>query len=82
MEVRSGDVVINQRSDIFVDVDKLPFPSYSKLPMQKYRSALGAARRSPSIGMITSRGCPGQCTFCFFRDVRFKNQVHVARESS
>lgn len=61
----SGDVVINQRSDRFVDLDKLPFPSYSKLPMQKYRSALGAARRSPSIGMITSRGCPGQCTFCF-----------------
>lgn len=48
-----------------MDLDKLPFPSYSKLPMQKYRSALGAARRSPSIGMITSRGCPGQCTFCF-----------------
>jgi radical SAM superfamily enzyme YgiQ (UPF0313 family) len=33
--------------------------------MSLYHSALGAARKKPSIGMITSRGCPGKCHFCF-----------------
>lgn len=61
----SGAVVVNPAATTFVDLDELPFPSYHKLPMSRYRSALGAARRFPSIGMITSRGCPGSCTFCF-----------------
>jgi len=46
-------------------LNNLPFPAYDKLPMHLYHSALGAARQNPSIGMVTSRGCPGHCTFCF-----------------
>jgi radical SAM superfamily enzyme YgiQ (UPF0313 family) len=60
-----GEVKINPQSDQYVDLDGLPLPAYHKLSMEKYHSALGAAIRSPSLGMITSRGCPGACTFCF-----------------
>jgi radical SAM superfamily enzyme YgiQ (UPF0313 family) len=60
-----GTVVVNPDEEGFVDLESLPFPAYHKLPMDRYHSALGAARRFPSIGMITSRGCPGSCTFCF-----------------
>jgi radical SAM superfamily enzyme YgiQ (UPF0313 family) len=60
-----GDVVVNPQSNEYVDLDSLPFPSYHKIPMDRYRSALGAAKRHPSIGIITSRGCPGKCTFCY-----------------
>ena len=63
--VRDGNVVVNPQSEEYVDLDSLPFPAYHKLPMHKYRSALGAARRQPSISVITSRGCPGTCTFCY-----------------
>ena len=58
-------VVVNPDCKIYVDLNELPFPAYDKLPIHLYHSALGAARQQPSIGMITSRGCPGRCKFCF-----------------
>lgn len=59
------DIIVNDKADGFTDLNELPYPAYNKLPMHRYRPALGAARHIPSIGMITSRGCPGICTFCF-----------------
>ena len=60
-----GKVIVNPQKEEYVHLDDLPMPSYNKLPMRRYRSAIGAAMRSPSVGMITSRGCPGKCTFCY-----------------
>ena len=62
---QQGEIIINPDAFEYVDLDSLPFPAYDKLPMHLYHSALGAAKREPSIGMVTSRGCPGHCTFCF-----------------
>ncbi|MCX5840516.1 MAG: radical SAM protein [Deltaproteobacteria bacterium] len=79
-----GEVVVNPEADEFVQLDDLPMPAYHKLPMGKYRSAIGAAIRHPSIGMITSRGCPGKCTFCysgmFGRKTRFLSADDVYQQ--
>jgi len=60
-----NEIIVNSGCIKYADLNNLPFPAYDKLPMHLYHSALGAAKQSPSIGMVTSRGCPGKCTFCF-----------------
>ncbi len=83
-KAEDGKVVVNPEADEFVQLDDLPMPAYHKLPMGKYRSAIGAAIRHPSIGMITSRGCPGKCTFCysgmFGRKTRFLSADNVYQQ--
>ena len=83
-KAEDGEVVVNPEADEFVQLDDLPMPAYHKLPMGKYRSAIGAAIRHPSVGMITSRGCPGKCTFCysgmFGRKTRFLSAFNVYQQ--
>ncbi|MFC1735930.1 B12-binding domain-containing radical SAM protein [Candidatus Hydrogenedentota bacterium] len=63
--VKNGRIVHNKPRPFIKDLDELPLPAYHMLPMQAYRPALGAFKQLPGIGIITSRGCPGRCTFCY-----------------
>ena len=45
-------------------LDRIPLPARDLLPMHMYRSSIARSTRQPSHSMLTSRGCPGVCTFC------------------
>jgi len=63
---RSGDEIIhNEAQDIVMDLDSLPMAGYHLLPMDKYFPAVGSYKRLPAVSLLGTRGCPGQCTFCF-----------------
>ncbi len=56
---KNGKIVQTPNRPFIQNLDELPFPAYNYLPLSKYR-LLGKAY----IPIITSRGCPSQCTFC------------------
>lgn len=52
--------------DFIKDLDTLPMPAYDLLPdiTKYYMPPANSLYRLPSASIITSRGCPMQCTFC------------------
>lgn len=55
-------IVLGPRRPLMVDLDKLPIPAYDLFPMDKY---VGHTHWKPFVEMVTSRGCPSACTFCY-----------------
>jgi magnesium-protoporphyrin IX monomethyl ester (oxidative) cyclase len=67
-----GKIVITNPRPFIEDLDSIPFPARHLLPMDIYFEAAkrglvahtSGRRKEPWASMITSRGCPYQCTFC------------------
>ena len=66
------------------DLDLLPLPARHLLPMKRYRPTAANHRRLPCHTMITSRGCPFNCTYCsnsiFGRKYRASSPQNVVKE--
>ncbi|MDP8290370.1 MAG: radical SAM protein [Candidatus Susulua stagnicola] len=57
-----GKAVMGPHRALNTDLDKLPLPAYDLFPMDKY---VGHTHWKPFVEMVTSRGCPSACTFCY-----------------
>jgi len=65
------------------DLDTLPFPAYHRLPgfPQRYNLPLFSYPHTPNTSIISSRGCPYQCSYCdrsvFSRGFRFNSPEYI-----
>lgn len=59
---KKGSKIFVNEPAIFKNLDELPMPAWHLLPMRNYHCVIS---ESPFITIMTSRGCPFQCGFCF-----------------
>ena len=57
-----GTIVVGPHRDLIPDLNVLPMPAYDLFPMDKY---VGHTYWKPFAELMTSRGCPGKCHFCY-----------------
>jgi anaerobic magnesium-protoporphyrin IX monomethyl ester cyclase len=77
----NGSIQRNPDRPFVQDLDSLGFAAYHLLPMEAYRMGKGR----PFACMVTSRGCPFQCSFCsssnlFGKKWRYRSPEHVVAE--
>ncbi len=56
-KTKEGDIVINQSRQVIKNLDELPFPAWDLIDVDAYVQY--------EIPLVTSRGCPWRCAFCY-----------------
>lgn len=76
-----------RKREFLEDLNQLPFPDWSEINPQIYKKAPhgGLVRFFPVAPIITTRGCPYECTFCaspklWDRNIRYRNPENVVEE--
>lgn len=84
--LKDGKLAVTPRRPLIKNLDTLPMPARHLLPMDKYKTSEGRTYRNPSHSMVVSRGCPGNCSFCykgiFGTDFRCNSPERIFREMS
>ena len=82
---KNKKLVVTSTREYIKDLDMLPFPAFDLLhDLDLYKPQPSNYKTLPVINMITSRGCPGLCTFCdnniFGRNYRKRSAENIAEE--
>ncbi len=79
----NGSGVTNPAREHIPNLDSLPFPAYEKLAgfPNSYHLPLFSYIQAPGATMVTSRGCPYQCSYCdrsvFKRGFRYNSPEYI-----
>ena len=79
------EIIQTPRRPLIEDLDTLPFPAYDMIPnIGMYVPVANKYKILPFATIISSRGCPNQCTFCdqaiFGRKLRQRSPENIAAE--
>ncbi|MDR3243705.1 MAG: B12-binding domain-containing radical SAM protein, partial [Elusimicrobiota bacterium] len=82
-----GNLIRTKPRKLIDNLDLIPFPAYDLIPnMFAYTPQAYNYKKTPVANIMTSRGCPNQCTFCdrtiFGQKLRQRSPDNVAQEIS
>lgn len=93
---KGSKLIVNPRRAFIENLDKLPFPDYSLVDLEKYSKFLSYGYTFRKQGIIlSSRGCPFNCHYCFnftgrkfrkrsaknvFKEIKFLYDVYEIRD--
>jgi len=82
---KNKNIIMTPVRPLIKNLDELPFPARQLLPpLKKYKPTPASYRKLPQGQVMTSRGCPSQCTFCdrsvFGSTYRFRSVNNVFEE--
>lgn len=74
------EIYINERRGVIQDIDAIAWPAHELFPMEYYRLI-----RYPNVehtdfcfAVLSGRGCPFRCNFCYRMDKGFRARSHEA----
>lgn len=62
IQKNSGKIIYNPMRSLIENLDSIPFPARQLFNLKLYKHPLMRAKRTATI--LTSRGCPFNCTYC------------------
>jgi len=62
---KEDKLVYTEPRPLIQNLDDIPMPARHLLPMHLYKTTEAKSSRRPCHSMMTARGCPFPCTFCF-----------------
>ncbi|MHC9543655.1 MAG: radical SAM protein [Vulcanimicrobiota bacterium] len=70
----NNKILINERRETIKDIDTIPFPAYDLFPIDYYRLLRmpHISTRDFALPILSGRGCPFQCNFCYRLDKGFR----------
>jgi len=71
-----SQVVYTDKRPLIQNLDDIPMPARHLLPMHLYKMTEARSTRQPCHSMMTARGCPFPCTFCFQDIYRVTYRTH------
>jgi radical SAM superfamily enzyme YgiQ (UPF0313 family) len=57
-------IIHNAECPRIENLDALPFPDFDQVDLPKYKDPFYTVYGSPTIPIVTARGCPFECVFC------------------
>lgn len=73
----AGAIKQNPPQEPIEDLDSLPFPARHLVDVNMYVPIPSNYYQLPSTGILSSRGCPYECTYCGRTGSRFKRRVQA-----